>query len=110
MTKPLIEILDEIFHTAHTRKPFDAAVQEELKKIASGELSAYDTVNHPQHYGKVPNIECIDVVEHFNFNRGNAIKYIWRAGLKGDEIEDLRKAMFYLKREISNLEKEKTAE
>ena len=54
-----------------------------------------DSVNHPSHYESVvKGVECIDVTEQFNFNRGNAIKYIWRAGHKdkSKEIEDLRKA------------------
>jgi len=60
-----------------------------------------DTVNHPSHYTAHPSgIECIEVTEHFNFNLGNAIKYIWRAGLKGDSLEDLRKAVWYVQREI----------
>jgi hypothetical protein len=60
-----------------------------------------DTVNHPPHYTAHPSgIECIEVTEHFNFNLGNAIKYIWRAGLKGDSLEDLRKAVWYVQREI----------
>lgn len=64
-----------------------------------------DVVNHPSHYTEiVPGIECIQVTEHFNFNRGNAIKYVWRAGAKGNEIEDLKKARWYLDREIANLE------
>lgn len=69
---------------------------------------ANDPVNHPSHYtSRVPGIECIDVVENFNFNRGGAIKYIWRAGLKdpSKELEDLRKARWLLDREISRLEK-----
>lgn len=66
-----------------------------------------DTVNHPSHYnGQVPGIECIQVVRHFNFNRGNAIKYIWRAGCKGNEVEDLRKAIWYLEDEIGRLNEE----
>lgn len=67
-----------------------------------------DNVNHPKHYNQVPNIECIDVVRHFNFNRGNAIKYVWRAGNKCDEIEDLKKAIWYLQDEIKRLENEHT--
>lgn len=63
-----------------------------------------DRVNHPKHPSGV---DCIDVVEHFNFNRGNAIKYIWRAGKKGDELEDLRKSRWYIDREIERLEREK---
>jgi hypothetical protein len=67
-----------------------------------------DTINHPPHYASaIPGIECISVTEHFNFNRGNAIKYIWRAGVKSasTEIEDLKKARWYLDREIARLEK-----
>lgn len=59
------------------------------------------TVDHPAHYNRHPSgIECIDVVEHMNFNLGNAMKYIWRADEKGNSIEDLEKAAWYLKREI----------
>lgn len=60
-------------------------------------------VNHPTHYqGK--DIEAIDVIESFdlNFCLGNAIKYILRAGKKGDKKEDLEKAVWYLNREINN--------
>lgn len=61
-------------------------------------------VNHPKHYNAHPSgIECIDVVEHFNFNRGNAIKYIWRAGEKENEVEDLEKAIWYLTREVRRI-------
>lgn len=69
-----------------------------------------DNVNHPSHYTSHPSgIECIDIVEHFNYNVGNAVKYLWRAGLKGDvtkQIEDLRKAAWYATREADRLEKE----
>lgn len=64
-----------------------------------------DSVNHPPHYNTVPGIECIDVIEHFSLLRGNAIKYLWRAGEKGDTVEDLRKAIWYIQREIGNLER-----
>lgn len=60
-----------------------------------------DAVDHPEHYNAHPKgIECIDVVEDMTFNVGNAIKYLWRAGLKGDVIEDLKKARWYIEREI----------
>jgi hypothetical protein len=60
---------------------------------------------HPQHYKNHPSgIECIQVVEWMNFNLGNAIKYIWRSGDKGSALEDLKKAQWYLAREISKLE------
>ena len=65
-----------------------------------------DAVDHPSHYTSVvPGIECIEVTEHFGFLRGNAIKYLWRAGAKGDALEDLRKARWYVDREIETLEK-----
>lgn len=64
-----------------------------------------DMVNHPSHYadGWSNGAEVIDIAENLNFNRGNAVKYIARAGKKGDELEDLRKAEFYIKREIARL-------
>ena len=58
-------------------------------------------VDHPQHYNKHPSgVECIDIVEHLCFNLGNAIKYIWRADLKGNATEDLEKAIWYIQREL----------
>jgi hypothetical protein len=64
-----------------------------------------DAVNHPAHYTAHPSgVECIQVTEHFNFCLGNAIKYIWRAGLKSkDPTEDLEKAIFYIRREIQRI-------
>lgn len=71
-----------------------------------------DQVNHPKHYTSDPSgIECIDVTRHRNFNIGNAIKYLWRAGLKEDkdrklidkQVEDLNKAIWYLVDEIHRL-------
>lgn len=62
-------------------------------------------VNHPVHYTSHPSgVECIQITEHLNFCLGNAIKYIWRAGLKKkDPVEDLKKARFYIEREIKRL-------
>jgi Protein of unknwon function (DUF3310) len=61
---------------------------------------AEDPVHHPPHYTAHPSgVECITVAEHFNFDVGNAIKYLWRAGLK-DGSSDLRKAAWYVEREI----------
>ena len=66
-----------------------------------------DPVNNPVHYTDHPSgIECIQITEHMNFNLGNAIKYIWRAALKGKHLEDLKKAMWYISREITRLEKQ----
>lgn len=69
-----------------------------------------DVVNHPRHYNNIAGVECIDVVREFNFNRGNAIKYIWRAGAKGDEVEDLCKAVWYLEDEIKRLRRSRAAD
>lgn len=68
-----------------------------------------DTVNHPKHYTSDPSgIECIEITRHRNFNIGNAIKYLWRAGLKdgNSDIQDLKKAMWYINDEIKRLEGE----
>jgi hypothetical protein len=67
-----------------------------------------EAVNHPPHYTAHPSgIECIQVTEYMNFCLGNAVKYIWRAGLKNsDALEDLRKAHWYIEREIQRLEQE----
>jgi hypothetical protein len=63
-----------------------------------------DNIN-PQHYRQHPSgVECIAITEHFGFCIGNAIKYLWRAGLKGDAVEDLRKAAWYIDREIRRRE------
>lgn len=60
-----------------------------------------DNVNSPKHYTNHPSgIECIQITEHMNFCLGNAVKYIWRADLKHDAIEDLHKAIWYLQREL----------
>lgn len=65
-----------------------------------------ETVNHPAHYN-VNGIECFDVIEalDLNFNLGNTLKYLFRAGRKGDKLEDLRKARMCLDREIQRMEK-----
>lgn len=71
-----------------------------------------DNINHPSHYTSHPSgIECIDIAEHHDFCIGNAIKYLWRAGPKSEDgiskkekqIEDLKKAIWYIKREIKHL-------
>jgi hypothetical protein len=64
-----------------------------------------DIVNHPPHYTTHPSgVECIEVTRHMTFNLGNAVKYIWRAGSKGDQVTDLRKAIWYLEDEIKRLD------
>ena len=72
----------------------------------------HDAVNHPSHYTSHPSgVECIEITQHYNFCVGNAIKYLWRNGLKHEanspaktkQIEDLEKAVWYITREIENL-------
>lgn len=69
-------------------------------------------IDHPSHYNSHPSgVECITIAEHHNFNVGNAIKYLWRAGLKADpdqslvakQVEDLGKAVWYIQREIERI-------
>lgn len=71
-----------------------------------------DSVNHPAHYTSHPSgIECIDVTCYYDFCIGNAIKYLWRAGLKSEQgmsdkekhIQDLEKAIWYIQKEIKLL-------
>ena len=74
----------------------------ELGSRMQGDL-AKDDVNHPTHYTTHPSgVECIEVTEHMNFCIGNAVKYLWRAGLKdgNPSVKDLRKAIWYIEREI----------
>lgn len=77
------------------------------------EISSKEHVNHPSHYNSHPSgVECITITRHCNFNIGNVIKYCWRNGLKQEEgmlnidkqIEDLKKAKFYLEDEIKRLD------
>lgn len=79
----------------------------------SKESPIIDNVNHPEHYTSHPSgIECITITRHYCFAIGNAIKYLWRAGLKKDsdmsdaykEIEDLNKAIWYIKDRIKQIE------
>ena len=73
-----------------------------------------DPVNHPTHYTSHPSgVECIEIARHYCFSIGCAIKYLWRAGLKRDadktdrqkEIEDLKKAVWYIEDRIAELER-----
>lgn len=79
--------------------------ESEFEPIAE----SVDLVNAPPHYRSHPlGVECIDVIEWFPANIANAVKYLWRCGLKGNEkdaIQDLRKAAWYANREADRLEK-----
>ncbi len=75
-------------------------------RLQDGAAEMSEKVEHPPHYNGHPSgVECITVVEHLTFNVGNAIKYLWRAGLKDALLQDLKKARWYVDREIQRLEK-----
>lgn len=85
--------------------------EEQKEEINSVE----DRVGHPSYYTSHPSgVECIDITRHYCFDIGNAIKYLWRAGLKKEEgisnrdkeIEDLEKAIWYIKDHIESLRKQ----
>jgi len=65
-----------------------------------------DAIDPPHYQAHPSGIQCIEITEHMNFCLGNAIKYIWRAGLKNNAIEDLRKARWYIDREIARIDHE----
>lgn len=88
---------------------------EDYFELVEDAVPTHDRVNHPEHYISDPSgVECIQITRHRNFNIGNAIKYLWRNGLKTSsadpkekQIEDLKKAVWYINDEIARLEKEK---
>ena len=93
----------EIKEKANTKETLQETLDEVKEPVEN------DNINHPSHYTD-GNIEVMDFIEdkQLNFTRGNVIKYVSRAGKKdpNKELEDLRKAMWYLNREIERLEKE----
>jgi len=82
------------------------------RPVPTFDSKVVDMVAHPPHYTSDPSgVECITITRHRNFNIGNAMKYLWRNGLKDDasqqkrdkQVEDLRKAIFYIEDEIARL-------
>ena len=75
-----------------------------MQSSQDAQIEMFDAVEHPAHY-KVGGIETIDFIEakKLNYNIGNVVKYLTRADYKGNKLEDLRKAQWYLTREISTL-------
>lgn len=87
-------------------------VSKKINKIINkSEDRVNHRVDHPSYYQDPSGVECITVARHRDFNIGNALKYLWRAGFKTEEgisnvdkqIEDLQKAIFYIKDEINKL-------
>ncbi|MFD7552995.1 DUF3310 domain-containing protein [Streptomyces sp. NPDC059835] len=109
---------------SHTTAPYPYGVklyvngQAKFLNLAEDEIEALSApvtdggdsaVDHPSHYTWLPNgLEVIDLTENLNFSRGNAVKYLCRAGRKdaATELEDLKKARWYIDREIHRLSKE----
>jgi hypothetical protein len=99
MNKQIDEIFDQVI---------DEDCPNPLYRFAElvREQQAPDIINHPPHYTAHPSgIECIQITETMNFCLGNAIKYIWRADLKHNAIEDLKKAVWYVNKEIERRKK-----
>lgn len=118
--KTLVGVADLLLEKLNTLEDDLDNIEKAIEFYASGYAESAPTfitkdsptekVDHPSHYnnGKIEVIDFID--DHkLNFERGNAVKYVCRAGLKdkNKEIEDLNKAIWYIQREIQNLEKEK---
>ena len=116
--KELIKPCEDNYHRLMEKvlqarfKIFDFISKDVPHKAQEVEEKENDSVNHPSHYTSHPSgIECIEITRHYCFSIGNAIKYLWRAGLKKEmgledrekEIEDLRKAIWYIKDRIKQL-------
>lgn len=83
---------------------FSHLIDADVKKFLEAQKTYKepDKIN-PSHYKAHPSgVECIQITEHMGFNLGNAMKYIWRADFKGCPVDDLKKAKWYLEREIEN--------
>lgn len=82
-----------------------------LEKVLPLSIGKADAVNSPSHYTRYPGIEVIQLTKHMDFCRGNAVKYLARAGHKdaAKELEDLKKAAWYTQCAIEKLEAEQSA-
>lgn len=83
----------------------DNGIRGIFPSVQTAKLEKVEEVNHPKHYNSHPSgIECHVIAGPFGYYLGNAVKYIWRCGLKGNgkEIQDLEKAIWYIQQEIIN--------
>lgn len=95
------------FNAATDQRAFEPRMQNdsEMAQPEAGPADAGEDAINPSHYRKHPSgIECIEITRHLNFNVGNAIKYLWRHMDKGDPIENLKKAQWYIDDEIRRLQ------
>lgn len=99
---------EQVSRSHENLDPFDPEklrLTDDILKEMKCQKRCKDMVNSPPHYTQHPSgIECIQVTEHMSFNVGNAVKYLWRCDLKGNALEDLKKARFYVEREIKRRE------
>jgi hypothetical protein len=101
------ESSDEDAHEYNRQEEW--VLQRQREQDAMEDLKNDDAINHPKHYtnskARCPDcnatVECITVAKHMGFCLGNVLKYVWRAGEKGDAVEDLKKAAWYLQCEIN---------
>lgn len=122
-----LRVLDRLIQTAKEAEPVPAVpaqtvvhtvtplrhrgslgfIKDPNMSIGIEDPNADHPVHHPNHYTAYKGLEIIDLTEQMNFNRGNAVKYVARAGLKdkATEIQDLQKAAWYINREIERLER-----
>ena len=108
-----LDIVEEARNTLLNEvKDLRDRVFNNLTDTKEEESKEHDSVNHPKHYCSHPSgIECIEISRHYTFDIGNAIKYLWRAGLKKEqglsdvekEIEDCKKAIWYINDHIKHL-------
>lgn len=102
------EIIATITKHMEAKPATNKVTIKEEKEVTSAKVSniEHDVVNHPSHYTR-GNIEVIDFIEdqQLPYHLGNVVKYVARAGFKGDKVEDLKKAQWYLNRYIRTLEK-----
>ena len=94
----------EIVRPNNLPEGMTVAEAEEIVADVNQAISQHDLVNHPKHY-TAGGIETIDFIEakKLGYNLGNVVKYITRSDHKGNKLEDLRKAQWYLTREINSL-------
>jgi hypothetical protein len=95
-------------HPKAVPSPVNDPLKHGFERVAGEEIGG--AINSPKHYDLIGGVDCIDFLEHFSFNCGTTMKYIWRAGKKGGpekELEDLKKALWYLSREVDRLAKER---
>lgn len=96
---------------------YETMLKDALNEVAEALINnSHDPVNHPAHYTSHPSgVECIDITKHYNFQIGNAMKYLWRQGLKESvgldpidkQIQDCKKAVWYINSFINDLENKK---